>query len=104
MENDAPTYTPEELEELYQLIFLKPSKKDKVRGTLILFDLKAFKDSGTLRTWLDKELDKTPKYFTKKIDQIVGIKRVLFCSTAELPLFINERFSRIASWRLARGV
>jgi hypothetical protein len=102
--NKEPVYTPEELEELYQLIFLHPSEEDKAKGTLILFDRLAFKDTPTLRAWLDAELEKAYPYFTKQIDQLIGIKKVLFCDQIELSLLINSRFSRIISWRLKHNI
>jgi hypothetical protein len=100
MENkytEEEQYTSEELQELYRIIFLRCD------DDLILFDMNAFADCGTLKKWLSKEKLKTIAPVLKRTKQVNSIEEVLFCDISKVPLLLNGSFHAVAKWRLEHG-
>jgi hypothetical protein len=97
MENNSEVqYTPEELSELYHLIFMGNKEN------LILFDMQAFSDTETLKNWINHHIKWTTT-FPKKMEQLLLIKELLFCDSSKLPILLNGQLSRIVLWRMNKG-
>lgn len=94
MESEPVQYTPEELKELFEIIFLGHPRED----SLVLMDLYDFKDCDSLKKELDKEIP-----YIKKRDQYQDVKEVLFCDKSKLPLMLKHPFYKVVHWRLEHG-
>lgn len=104
MENEIPTYTPEELEELYRIIFLDLTDEERAHNGRILMDRNAFENQKALRTYIEKGIKKAKDIrWSKHIREYSEVQEVLFCGMESVPLFVNHRLSRVANWRLQHG-
>jgi hypothetical protein len=94
----SPSYSPDELQELFEIIFLGHAKPEK----LILMDKLLFNDSRELELHLEHVLNKDT-VFKKRKKQYQDIKEVLFCDKLRLPLMLKHRFYKVVRWRLLHG-
>lgn len=92
--DEVPVYTREELEELFEIIFLGHAKPKP----LVLMDRLVFIDQDRLQKELIKEA-----HWIKEKTQHKDIEEVLFCKKSRLPLLLNHRFYKVVNWRLAHG-
>ena len=103
MENNN-SYTSEELDELYRIIFLGITDEESASNGRILMDANAFKDQETLNKYLKKELERANTIrHPKMIREFTEVQEVLFCNKRSLPLYINHRLNRVIKWRLDHG-
>lgn len=104
MESNEPTYTPEELAEIYLIIFLDITDEEMSHNGRILMDKNAFCDQETLIKYLNKEIASATEIRRgKKIVEFTEVQEILFCDKKDMPLYINHRLSRVMSWRLDHG-
>lgn len=104
MESEIPTYTPEELDDLYHIIFLGLTDEERAHNGRILMDRNAYENQEALRIYLEEGIEKAKNIrWSKQIREYSEVQEVLFCEKVSVPLLVNHRLSRVVSWRLQRG-